>query len=99
MFTINELTEQEARLLKDEIIHLDDKLDDKINKVITATGCNFVEALEYVVTNSPVLWAKVYLNWEARDYQIPILQEGKKSKQLVLRLGRRLSAKQTAWLS
>lgn len=89
-FTINGLTEPEARALRDEIIHLDDKLDDKIYKVMSATMCNYVDALEYVVADSPVLWAKVYLNWEARDYQDPILKEGKKSKQLVLRLGRRL---------
>lgn len=32
----------------------------------------------------------MYLDWEARDYQFAILTEGKKSKKLVLRLGRRL---------
>lgn len=87
---INQLDEQEAKVLRDELQHLDANIDKKINKVMTATGANFVEALEYVVVNSPILWAKVYLNWEARDYQLPILLEGKLSKQLVLRLGRRL---------
>lgn len=48
------------------------------------------EVAEYVVLNQPQLWAKVYLDWEARDYQLAILFEGKNSKKLVLRLGRRL---------
>lgn len=89
-YSINELDLQEAIIIKDQISHLDKSLDKKILKVMNSTGASFVEALEYIVVNSPVLWAKVYLNWEARDYQIPILEEGKRSKQLVLRLGRRL---------
>jgi hypothetical protein len=89
-YSINELDLQEAIAVKDQLISLDKNIDRKILKVMNTTGCSFVDALEYVVTNSPALWAKVYLNWEARDYQMPILDEGKKSKQLVLRLGRRL---------
>ena len=87
---INQLNEVEARILKEDLVRLDKYIDKKINKVMHATGVNFVDALEYVVVNSPILWAKVYLNWEARDYQFPILAEGKLSSQLVLRLGRRL---------
>lgn len=89
-YSVNQLDLQEAIELKDKLIPLDKNLDKKILKVMNNTSCSFVEALEYVVTNSPILWAKVYLNWEARDYQMPILNEGKLSKQLVLRLGRRL---------
>ena len=89
-YSINQLELYEAVSLKDKLIHLDPNIDRKILKVMNKTGSTFIDALEYIVTNSPVLWAKVYLNWEARDYQIPILTEGKMSKQLVLRLGRRL---------
>lgn len=90
VISINQLSESEARVLMGELKSLDKMIDTKVNKVISATGSTFVEALEYVVVDSPILWAKVYLNWEARGYQFPILLEGKKSKQLVLRLGRRL---------
>ena len=87
---ISSLSLEEAKELKNQISHLDKNLDKKINKVISATNMKYQDALEYVVTDSPILWAKVYLNWECRGYQEPILNEGKKSKQLVLRLGRRL---------
>lgn len=96
---IKNLSLEEATELKNQIQHLDANIDKKIKKVIDSAGVDYQEALEYVVTDSPILWAKVYLNWEVRDYQEPILLEGKKSKQLVLRLGRRLSVRQTAWLS
>lgn len=78
----------------DEVIKLLTPLDNKIDKRVqyAMTQFNMVknEALEYIVTDNPILWAKVYLDWEARDYQFAILTEGKKSKKLVLRLGRRL---------
>lgn len=90
IYNINQLTEKEAVLLKDELVHLDKNIDKKIETVMNKTGIGFVECLEYIVVNSPMLWAKVYLNWEARDYQEAILLEGKLSIQLVLRLGRRL---------
>lgn len=90
VYSINQLSEFEARILKNELTTLDPLLDKKLNHVIGTTGVDYVTALEYVVTDSPILWAKVYLNWEARDYQYPILMEGKNSNQLVLRLGRRL---------
>jgi len=48
------------------------------------------DILEYAVVSNPVLFGRVYLNWEARDYQTSILSVGKDAKQLVLRLGRRL---------
>ena len=90
IYSINQLTENECIALIDELKEIDANVDKKVLKVINTTGVNIVEALEYVVVDSPVLWAKVYLNWTCRDYQVPILMEGKKSRQLVLRLGRRL---------
>lgn len=78
----------------DEVIKLltplDNNIDKRVQYAMTQLGMAKNEALEYIVTDNPVLWAKVYLDWEARDYQFAILTEGKKSKKLVLRLGRRL---------
>ena len=78
----------------DEVIKLLTPLDNKIDKRVQYAMTQFNmaknEALEYIVTDNPILWAKVYLDWEARDYQFAILTEGKKSRKLVLRLGRRL---------
>ena len=68
----------------------DKQLDKRVNYVMNKFGKSKAHALEYIVTDNPILWAKVYLNWEARDYQEPIIIEAKKSKKLVLRLGRRL---------
>ena len=78
----------------DEVIKLLIPLDNNIDKRVNYAMTNFKmaknEALEYIVTDNPILWSKVYLDWEARDYQFAILTEGKKSKKIVLRLGRRL---------
>ena len=84
------LSREEAEELRNQLTVLDVNIGKKIDKVIKLTGMSYQDSLEYVVTDNPILWAKVYLNWEARDYQQPILYEGKKAKQLVLRLGRRL---------
>lgn len=88
--SILELNALECDILIDELKVLDPLINDRVDFVIQSSQSSKQEALEYVVTNSPVLWAKVYLNWTCRDYQFPILMEGKKAKQLVLRLGRRL---------
>lgn len=69
---------------------LDNQLDKRVNYVMNKFGKSKAHALEYIVTDNPILWAKVYLDWEARDYQEAIIVEAKKSKKLVLRLGRRL---------
>lgn len=90
VYSINQLSEDECLVLINELKELDPIIDKKVTKVMTTTGVNIIEALEYVVVDNPILWAKVYLNWTCRDYQIPILFEGKKSRQVVLRLGRRL---------
>ncbi len=88
--TIAQLNLVECEAIIDLLIPLDSNVRKKVDYVVANYGLNFKDALEYTVTNNPVLWAKVYLDWEARDYQFSILEEGKKSKKLVLRLGRRL---------
>lgn len=90
IYSINQLNEMECLALMDELKGLDPNIEVKVSKVISATGTSIIEALEYVVVDSPILWARVYLGWTCRDYQYPILIEGKKSRQMVLRLGRRL---------
>jgi replicative DNA helicase len=76
--------------LCEELKNTDSKLLDKVKYIVSTTGVTYGEALEYAVNRSPKIWAKVYLNWESRDYQDVILEQGSKAKQLVLRLGRRL---------
>jgi replicative DNA helicase len=56
----------------------------------TAQTLSREEQIEYIITNNVVLWANKNFNWTARDYQVQVLQTAKKTKQLVLRLGRRL---------
>ena len=88
--TIIELNDSQIDEMVKLLIPLDTQLDKRLNYVIQKTQMNKSQALEYIVTENPILWAKVYLDWEARDYQFAIINEGKKSKKLVLRLGRRL---------
>lgn len=87
---IEKLTEQESLLLIEELKPLDKNIDRKIAYVIKETKVTIQIALEYVINETPQLWAKMHLGWTARDYQIPMLEIGKKSKKTVLRLGRRL---------
>lgn len=88
--TILELQDNQIDDLVQLLLPLDAQLDKRLKYVQGKMQTSRQEALEYIVTDNPVLWAKVYLDWEARDYQFAILTEGKKSKKLVLRLGRRL---------
>lgn len=88
--TIIELNDSQIDEMVKLLIPLDTQLDKRLNYVMQKTQMNKSQALEYIVTENPILWAKVYLDWEARDYQFAIINEGKKSKKLVLRLGRRL---------
>lgn len=89
--TILECTISECDELIKLLLHLDNNLDKRVNYMMSSyPSMSKAEVLEYIVTDNPILWAKVYLDWEARDYQYPIITEGKKSKKLVLRLGRRL---------
>ena len=87
---IEKLTEQESFLLIEELKSLDKHIEKKVSYVIRESKVSIQVALEYVINETPQLWAKMHLNWTARDYQIPILEMGKKSKKTVLRLGRRL---------
>lgn len=87
---ILQLNNIECDALINELTNLDDKIKNKVEYVIKNTGCTIQEALEYTVLDSPLLWAKVYLDWEGRDYQKDMLREGKISRKIVLRLGRRL---------
>ena len=85
-----ELTDSQLDAMIDLLRPLDSQIDKRVDYVMANFKMHKNQALEYIVTDNPVLWAKVYLDWEARDYQFAILTEGKKSKKLVLRLGRRL---------
>lgn len=87
---VSKLTISEAIILKNELKSLDKDIGQKAKKIVLQTQCTYSEALEYVIVSSPILFAKTYMNWECRDYQFPILQEGKNSQTTVLRLGRRL---------
>lgn len=88
--TIVALNDAQCDEMVNLLLHLDKQLDKRLVYVMTQYGMTKPQALEYIVTDNPILWAKVYLDWEARDYQFAIVTEGKKSKKLVLRLGRRL---------
>lgn len=88
--SIHELDSTQIQAMIDELSVLDKNLYKKVQYVLNSIKCSEQEALEYLVNNAPALWAKVYLNWEARDYQFTILDQGKKGKKIVLRLGRRL---------
>lgn len=88
--SILELDDLQCELLIRTLNELDDTTRAKVNYVKNNTEATIQEALEYVVLDSPLLWAKVYLDWEGRDYQKEMLRQGKLSKKMVLRLGRRL---------
>ena len=88
--TIVELNDQQIDSVIQLLLPLDKQIDKRLKYVMNKLHLKKSEALEYIVTDNPVLWGKVYLDWTARDYQMSIINEGKKSKKLVLRLGRRL---------
>lgn len=94
-YSINQLDDKQIDVIINEIRHLDKNIDKKVDLVVNKTSVTRPEALEYVVTNNPILWAKVYLDWEARDYQYVIMTQAKKGKKVVLRLGRRLGKTDT----
>lgn len=88
-----ELNDEQVRQVIEELKDFNKDLPGGFEELLSKIDISPQEALEYLVCNDPKTWAKVYLDWEARDYQIEILDQGKKSKKLVLRLGRRLSGK------
>jgi replicative DNA helicase len=87
---ITELSDRQCDILMKELEKIDKQIKKRVDYVIQKHKMTKPQSLEYIVTANPILWAKVYLDWEARDYQEPIILEGKRSKKLVLRLGRRL---------
>lgn len=88
--TVAELNDTECDSLIKILVEYDKDIDKRVLYVESKYAMKKPQALEYIVTDNPLLWAYVYLNWQARGYQIPIILEGKKSRKLVLRLGRRL---------
>ena len=90
VLSITQLNTIEIGALLNELKKIDPKVEQKLQFVKQKTGRPSNEALEFIVCDSPILWAKVYLNWEARDYQELILEKAKTVRSLVLRLGRRL---------
>ena len=63
IYSINQLNEVGAKVLRNELVLLDKHIDEKIDKVMKMLGVDYVTELEYVVTDSPILWAKVEYNW------------------------------------
>lgn len=55
-----------------------------------------IEQLKVIA--NPVTWAKVYLNWEARPYQIEPLKAIATKRQVVLRMGRRTGKCLPGWV-
>lgn len=92
---INQMNTIQVGAMINELLSLDPFLNQKVKYIMKNTGVTDAEALEYAVTDNPVLWSKVYLNWEARDYQEQICHSVKASKSVVLRLGRRLGKTDT----
>lgn len=90
MDKITDLDYKESMLLLEELKPLDTDVNKKVFYLIQNLGLSIQEALDYVVNDSPLMWSKVYLNWNAKEYQKVILQQGKEKLLLVLRLGRRL---------
>lgn len=88
--SILEMEEIEAKIVANELESMYSDIHKDIELFMNKAGITYVESLEYVVTSNVSLWAKIYLNWEARDYQFEMLNQGVKSRKLVLRLGRRL---------
>lgn len=92
---VGELSVEECEILIEELKYWDKNLKKKTEKVIEITGVTIQEALEYLINDNIALWAKMHCSWDARDYQLEILNQGKKAKKLVLRLGRRLGKTET----
>lgn len=90
VLSVSQLNQIQIGALLSELRPLDNLIDRKLDYVMRQTGHPANEALEFIVCESPILWAKVYLGWEARDYQDLILTQAKSVRSLVLRLGRRL---------
>ena len=73
-----------------ELLPLIEQLKEMDEATLNSLGITLEEVLTLDILADPVKWAEEYLQWFARDYQIPILRQGAKRNRLVLRLGRRL---------
>lgn len=93
------LTDEECYLLMMDLKELDRNLVKKVRFLEKEGELSVQEALEYLINDNIALWAKMYCNWEARDYQLTILEQAKGSKKLVLRLGRRLGKTESMIIS
>lgn len=92
---ISKLKDAEVIALITELENTDPGVLKEFQDVLGIGGLTPQEVGEFVAMNRPKSWAKVYLNWESRDYQDSILLEGKNARRLVLRLGRRLGKTET----
>lgn len=90
LLSVSQLNNLQVGALLNELRPFDPLIDKKLAYVKQKTNYPSNEALEFIVCENPILWAKVYLGWEARDYQYMILNQAKSVRSLVLRLGRRL---------
>lgn len=88
--TVSSLADEQIDDLTNLLLPLDAQIKQRVNHCINEYHLKKSQALEYVVMDNPILWAKVYLDWNTRDYQHDIILECKKSNKTVLRLGRRL---------
>lgn len=94
--TVSELTDAQVQFLIKELDSLNPNLKRNfqlLKSKLTIEGqTNITDSmvLEGLIIKDPVLWSKVYLDWEALDYQKVILREAYKSLNLVTRLGRQL---------
>lgn len=67
---------------------------------VTTSSSLSKEELEHLkILMDPVTWAKVYLSWTARDYQIEPLRATAKHKLNVFRMGRRLGKTEVTCVS
>lgn len=78
------------KTLSNDLIPLLDVLLKMQEDELKELGITTEEVLTLEILADPVKWAKEYLNWNARDYQVTILNQGAKRNRVVLRLGRRL---------
>lgn len=91
MVSLLDIDIRQLQALLVELEALDPKVKDRFDYVKQKLpNMSDNEIIEYIVTRDPALWAFVYLNWTARDYQIEMLRNGGSRKKIVLRLGRRL---------
>ena len=80
---------------------LDNLMDDQVGRDMLKSqlGINDAELDLLAININPVKWSKIYLNWEARDYQELMLKSMRDKKLTTLRLGRRLGKSECMCIS